>query len=218
MSLSLIACQPRMLEPSKPRPSSKTSSSSLPTGMVKCCQSPGKSMNRRSTALTSFSRHNARTSRGVIRLGAPGQRRRLLRQRQAYQSLSIRPAPPPSQHALMSKPGSSPSGLHPQATPKAESGPGPGRRGNGTGPRAAKRIHAQAGRVLGPQSEYTPQAGRVGPGDFSPGPLTEPDLWATHPALWVGISQVEQQAFDQRPASGAGSVAPTWSTSDTRRS
>ena len=29
MSLSLIACQPRMLEPSKPRPSSNTSSSSL---------------------------------------------------------------------------------------------------------------------------------------------------------------------------------------------
>ena len=32
MSLSLIACQPRMLEPSKPRPSSNTSSSSLSTG------------------------------------------------------------------------------------------------------------------------------------------------------------------------------------------
>ena len=32
MSLSLIACQPRMLEPSKPRPSSKTSSSSLLDG------------------------------------------------------------------------------------------------------------------------------------------------------------------------------------------
>jgi len=28
----------------------------------------------------------------------------------------------------MSEPGSSPSGLHPQATQKAESGPGPGRR------------------------------------------------------------------------------------------
>ena len=32
MSLSLIACQPRMLEPSKPRPSSNTSSSSLRDG------------------------------------------------------------------------------------------------------------------------------------------------------------------------------------------
>ena len=30
--------------------------------------------------------------------------------------------------------------------------------------------------------------GRVGPGDHSPGPLTEPDLWITHPALWIDIS------------------------------
>ncbi len=64
MSLSLMACQPRMLEPSKPRPSSKMSSVSLFAGMVKCCQMPGKSMNRRSTALTSFSRHSAKTSLG----------------------------------------------------------------------------------------------------------------------------------------------------------
>jgi hypothetical protein len=35
-------------------------------------------------------------------------------------------------------------------------------------------------------------AGRVGPGDYSPGPLTEPDLWTTHPALWVGISDFKQ--------------------------
>src|SRR5262245_34622764 len=55
-----------MLEPSNPRPSSKTSSSSLPTGIVKCCAVPKRSVNRRSTALTSFSRHRARTSRGVM--------------------------------------------------------------------------------------------------------------------------------------------------------
>src|SRR4051794_35548286 len=66
MSLSLMACQPRMLEPSKPRPSSKTSSSSLETGIVKCCQMPGKSMNRMSIALISRSRHIARTVWGVI--------------------------------------------------------------------------------------------------------------------------------------------------------
>jgi hypothetical protein len=71
MSLSLIACQPRMLEPSKPRPSSKVSSSSLATGIVKCCQAPRKSVNRRSTALTSFSRHKASTSRGFMGL-SPG--------------------------------------------------------------------------------------------------------------------------------------------------
>src|SRR5713226_2284596 len=67
MSDSLIACQPRMLEPSKPRPSSKTASSRASAGIVKCCQSPGKSMKRRSTALTSFSRIRARTSFGVTR-------------------------------------------------------------------------------------------------------------------------------------------------------
>ena len=70
MSLSLIACQPRMLEPSKPRPSSKTSSSSLSTGIVKCCQIPGKSMNRRSTAFTFFSRQRAKTSLGVTMIGS----------------------------------------------------------------------------------------------------------------------------------------------------
>src|SRR4029450_9382268 len=59
-----------MLEPSKPRPSSNTPSSNLPTGIVKCCHVPKRSQNRRSTALTSFSRHRARTSRGV--LGARG--------------------------------------------------------------------------------------------------------------------------------------------------
>src|SRR5439155_23743958 len=67
MSDSLIACQPRMLEPSKPRPSSKVLSCSSPAGMVKCCQRPGKSMKRRSTALTSFSRIRARTSLGDTR-------------------------------------------------------------------------------------------------------------------------------------------------------
>ena len=35
--------------------------------------------------------------------------------------------------------------------------------------------------------------GRVGPGAFAPRPLTEPDLWVTHPAPWVSVSQVEQQ-------------------------
>ncbi|MFN9368830.1 MAG: hypothetical protein ACK6CT_08690, partial [Planctomycetia bacterium] len=35
--------------------------------------------------------------------------------------------------------------------------------------------------------------GRVGPGAFAPRPLTEPDLWFTHPALWVPFSQVEQK-------------------------
>src|SRR5438552_647809 len=65
MSDSLIAFQPRMEEPSKPRPSSKTPSSRASAGMVKCCHKPGKSMKRRSTARTSRSRIRARTSFGV---------------------------------------------------------------------------------------------------------------------------------------------------------
>src|SRR6266849_5533283 len=66
MSDSLIACQPRIEEPSKPRPSWKVDSSRWCGGMVKCCQVPGKSQNRRSMALTSFSRMSVRTSFGVI--------------------------------------------------------------------------------------------------------------------------------------------------------
>src|SRR5689334_18363406 len=65
MSDSLMAIQPRMLEPSKPRPSSKVASDRASAGMVKCCHRPGKSMKRRSTARTSFSRIRARTSLGV---------------------------------------------------------------------------------------------------------------------------------------------------------
>jgi hypothetical protein len=31
------------------------------------------------------------------------------------------------------------------------------------------------------------------PGAFAPRPLSGPDLWAPHPALWIPFSQVEQQ-------------------------
>lgn len=68
MSLSSIPCHPRILDPSNPMPSSNVSCSNLSTGIVKCCQTPGKSVNFKSTALTSFSRHNARTSLGVTSL------------------------------------------------------------------------------------------------------------------------------------------------------
>src|SRR4051812_41541368 len=75
MSDSLIAFQPRMLAPLKPSPSSNVASSRFSAGIVKCCHWPGKSMNRRSTALTSRSRMRARISRGVI--GPLGERCRL---------------------------------------------------------------------------------------------------------------------------------------------
>src|SRR5690242_6896366 len=44
MSDSLIACQPRMEEPSKPKPWSKDSVVSSEIGRVVCCHRPGKSM------------------------------------------------------------------------------------------------------------------------------------------------------------------------------
>src|SRR5271166_2744738 len=71
MSDSLMATQPRILEPSKPRPSSKVCSSRASAGMVKCCHKPGKSMKRRSTARISFSRIRARISRGVMTRPSP---------------------------------------------------------------------------------------------------------------------------------------------------
>src|SRR5256885_634167 len=49
MSLSWICWKPRMLEPSKPMPSSNRSSLRSSTGMEKCCQTPGRSTKRKST-------------------------------------------------------------------------------------------------------------------------------------------------------------------------
>ena len=36
---------------------------------------------------------------------------------------------------------------------------------------------------------------RVGLGAFAPRPLSEPDLWVTHTALWVSVSEVEQECL-----------------------
>ena len=60
MSDSLMAWKPRIDEPSKFRPSSKTASSKDETGTVKCCMMPGRSQNRTSiistpSSLTNFS-------------------------------------------------------------------------------------------------------------------------------------------------------------------
>src|SRR3954470_13675416 len=52
MSDSLIAWKPRMEEPSKARPSSKTDWSNDETGTVKCCSMPGRSTKRTSTIST----------------------------------------------------------------------------------------------------------------------------------------------------------------------
>src|SRR3982751_4236192 len=51
MSLASIDFHPRMDEPSKPKPSSKTSSVSSAMGTLKCCQVPNVSTNFTSTIL-----------------------------------------------------------------------------------------------------------------------------------------------------------------------
>ena len=69
MSLLSIDCQPRIEEPSKPRPSSNGASSlnSL-IGAVKCCHVPSRSMNLRSTITAPLSLIICRTCFGVIGL------------------------------------------------------------------------------------------------------------------------------------------------------
>src|SRR6476659_1944882 len=66
MSEALIAFQPRILEPSKPRPSVKMSSLYSVSVVVKCCQAPGRSVNLKSTSLTSRSLIILLTSDGVL--------------------------------------------------------------------------------------------------------------------------------------------------------
>src|SRR6516164_6805 len=62
MSDSSIVWNPRMLDPSKPMPSSKTSSPNSLAETEKCCQSPGTSQNLRSTTSTLLSFANFITS------------------------------------------------------------------------------------------------------------------------------------------------------------
>jgi hypothetical protein len=62
MSLASMACQPRIEEPSKPKPSSKEETSSSWSGTEKCCHVPGQSVNLRSTITMLFLPANSRTS------------------------------------------------------------------------------------------------------------------------------------------------------------
>jgi hypothetical protein len=52
MSDSLIFWKPRIDEPSKPMPSLNSASVKSSTGIEKCCQRPGRSMNLKSTMFT----------------------------------------------------------------------------------------------------------------------------------------------------------------------
>src|SRR5271165_4815684 len=66
MSDSLIALQPAIEEPSKPRPSANASSSTSVWSKVTCCHLPRGSVKRRSTYLTSLSLIAFRTSLAVF--------------------------------------------------------------------------------------------------------------------------------------------------------
>src|SRR6266540_5918658 len=57
-----------MLEPSNPSPSLKLSTSSSPSGRLKCCQVPGRSMKRTSTTSTPSALARSKTSRGLVLL------------------------------------------------------------------------------------------------------------------------------------------------------
>src|SRR5467141_1252985 len=64
MSLSLMAWKPRIDEPSNPKPSVNVSSASSFNGIEKCCQVPGRSVNRTSTICTPASLARRITSAG----------------------------------------------------------------------------------------------------------------------------------------------------------
>src|SRR6185295_18160480 len=69
MSEASMDFQPRMEEPSKPKPSSKTSSVSSPMGTLKCCQVPKVSTNFTSTIFAPCFRAFSITLFGVAVLG-----------------------------------------------------------------------------------------------------------------------------------------------------
>ena len=77
MSEASMLFQPRMLEPSKPKPSSKTSSVNSLMGTVKCCQVPKVSTNFTSTILAPCLRAVSMTDFGVMALLVVLIRRRL---------------------------------------------------------------------------------------------------------------------------------------------
>src|SRR5258708_12446357 len=62
MALGWMGIQPRIDDPANPRPSSNTASVSSAMGMVKCCHSPRKSMNFRSTMTACLSFASPMTS------------------------------------------------------------------------------------------------------------------------------------------------------------
>src|SRR5438270_5333919 len=77
MSEAFMTFQPRMLDPSNPRPSVKISSLYSVSVVVKCCHVPGRSVNLKSTSLTSWSLIILETSEAVFLSLAIGMRLRV---------------------------------------------------------------------------------------------------------------------------------------------
>ena len=71
MSDSEIPCQPRIDEPSKPRPSSNADSSNARIGSVMCCHVPSRSQNFRSTIWAVVSRAHSSASRASGAVACP---------------------------------------------------------------------------------------------------------------------------------------------------
>ncbi len=71
MSDSSIPCQPRIDEPSNPRPSANESISSARMGIVTCCHVPSRSQNLRSTIFAFVSSAQLRASSGSGRVPEP---------------------------------------------------------------------------------------------------------------------------------------------------
>src|SRR6476620_10281812 len=71
MSDSWIFAKPRIDEPSNIWPTVKNSSSTVAAGMLKCCCTPGRSVNRMSRNLTSSSLMNFSTSEESLNIEAP---------------------------------------------------------------------------------------------------------------------------------------------------
>src|ERR1700692_2572793 len=69
MSLSWISWKPRIDEPSNPMPSSRVLAFTALGGTEKCCQTPGKSVNRRSIIWTFSSLIVLRTPSAVAQVG-----------------------------------------------------------------------------------------------------------------------------------------------------
>jgi hypothetical protein len=74
MSESWIACQPRIDEPSKPRPSSNADSSNARIGSVTCCHVPSRSQNFRSTIAARVSVAQSSASRASGNVSPPFRR------------------------------------------------------------------------------------------------------------------------------------------------